>query len=233
MKGNKKYICSLVLNAVLLLAIFVCVGGYANRIAVKLGLLSPTVVVNRTQEGWDNSLEQLCIRPDVIFIGDSLTYHGDFQHYFPDTTVLNLGVRGNSVSDVLNRCNILSSLSSPKVFLQVGINGLSEKNFESSLETYSKLVDTILKSTNSQVYIQSLLPITQEFEKSYVSNEIIREYNERLEDIAQKYGLPYIDLYGKYQVEGFLNDTMTVDGIHLKENAYSIWAEEIRDYIEE
>lgn len=85
-------------------------GGYASRIAVKLGLQEPAVTANRTQEAWDNSLIQLSQKPDIVFIGDSLTYHCDFQSYFPDQFILNLGVRGNSIEDVLNRCEVLDAL---------------------------------------------------------------------------------------------------------------------------
>ena len=209
-------------------------GGYASRIAVKLGLQEPVVTVNRTQEAWDNSLIQLPHKPDIVFIGDSLTYHCDFQSYFPDHFILNLGVRGNSIKDVLNRCEILAELSPKKIFLQIGINGLKEGNFESSLDAYSELIEKILGFNNSSsLYLLSMLPVTEEYEQIYTDNNIIRKFNLEIEQIANENDLTYIDIYSLYEVEGYLDENLTIDGIHLKEDAYTYWINKIEYYVKE
>lgn len=191
-------------------------GGDASRIAVKLGLQEPTVAVNRTQEAWDNSLVQLSHKPDIIFIGDSLTYHCDFQSYFPDQFILNLGVRGNSIEDVLNRCEVLDTLSPQKIFLQIGINGLKEWNYESSLDAYSELIEKILGfNDSSSLYLLSMLPVTEEYEQIYIDNSIIRKFNLEIEQIANENDLTYIDIYSLYETEGYLDENLTIDGMKM------------------
>lgn len=209
-------------------------GGYASRIAIKLGLQEPAVIVNRTQEAWDNSLIQLSPKPDIVFIGDSLTYHCDFQSYFPDRFILNLGVRGDSIEDVLNRCEVLAELSPQKIFLQIGINGLKDENFESSLDTYRELIEKILNfsDSSSSLYLLSMLPVMEQYEEIYTDNSIIRKFNLEIEQIANENDLTYIDIYSLYEAEGYLNENLTIDGIHLKENAYTHWINEIEYYVD-
>lgn len=192
----------------------------------------PAVTVNRTQEAWDNSLIQLSQKPDIVFIGDSLTYHCDFQSYFPDQFILNLGVRGNSIEDVLNRCEVLAELSPSKIFLQIGINGLKEGNFESSLDTYSELIEKILSfNDSSSLYLLSMLPVTEQYEEIYTENSIIRKFNLEIEQIANENDLTYINIYSLYEAEGYLNENLTIDGIHLKEDVYTYWINEIEHYV--
>lgn len=45
----------------------------------------------------DESLKQLKIKADVVFLGDSMTYYGDFALVILDKVVCNLGLRGNTI----------------------------------------------------------------------------------------------------------------------------------------
>lgn len=52
-------------------------------------------------------------------------------------------------------------------------------------------------------------------------------------DLEDNGKITYIDLWNGYQKNGILNPDYTIDGIHLKENAYDIWYRQIEPYIRE
>jgi lysophospholipase L1-like esterase len=50
--------------------------------------------------------------------------------------------------------------------------------------------------------------------------------------IAEERGLTYIDLYDQYAVDGELPDAMSYDGLHLTNEAYSTWYNELKSIVE-
>lgn len=57
---------------------------------------------------WNSSLEQLVYDADVVFIGDSITRGENFQEYFPDKKIINLGRSGDTVSGISERSYVIS-----------------------------------------------------------------------------------------------------------------------------
>ena len=44
--------------------------------------------------------------------------------------------------------------------------------------------------------------------------------------------MTFVDIYPAYEDRGGLNSAMTEDGIHLKDDAFGLWAEIVRPYLE-
>ena len=63
---------------------------------------------------------------DVAFLGDSIAHEGLWSEYFPDKTVINRGVSGDTVADVINRLPDVAPLRPEKLFVLVGINDLNK-----------------------------------------------------------------------------------------------------------
>jgi len=60
-------------------------------------------------------------------------------------------------------------------------------------------------------------------------NAGIRLLNHRIEQLALRKRLPFIDLYGLFQKDGVLNPAYAqADGTHLVGEAYKLWAAEIQ-----
>ena len=179
-----------------------------------------------------NCLNQLHITADIVFLGDSLSHHGNFDSLLPEYRVCNLGVPDDTIQGMRNRLNEVYSVSPRKIFVMGGINTLSKYNWKKSLSIYESLLNDLKKYfPESNICIQSLLPVSKNFEKFYISNDLIRKYNSKLSDIVRNYGFTYIDLFTAYSKDGYLNEEYTIDGLHLKPDSYTLWVDIIHKYL--
>lgn len=183
-----------------------------------------SLTVEKCMQAWTNSLRQMNARADIVFFGDSLTYYGDFSSVFPEKVVCNLGLRGDTISGMIDRIEQVSLLHPKKVFLMTGINdiaNLSNRGFE---KIYESLLTRIINDMpNVILYVQSILPVNDRDFTISCNNVQIKSCNDSIRLLAVKYNLVFIDLYLLYENEGYLPKNITKDGIHLTLEAYSIW----------
>ncbi len=64
---------------------------------------------------------------NILFVGDSLIEYLDWQERFPDHTVTNLGVAGESVQGLLSRIIVIKEVCSEAdfIFIMSGINNVA------------------------------------------------------------------------------------------------------------
>ena len=229
-------IVSVVLNVVLIAALYyiACVKtDFSKRMMAKIK--HETYVPEREDDScvasWNNCIEKLDMEVDVVFFGDSETAGGDFQKAFPDVKSINLGYVGEDVKGMLRRVDAIKAVKPKKVFLMAGINGLQQQTMEEFEYWYVALVDAIRESVpEAELYIESILPVTSY--SDYCDNEKIVEANVIVQKIAEERGLTYLDIYSQYAVNWALPDEMSYDGLHLTQDAYLIWYNAIKEYIE-
>lgn len=219
----------------LILAAFILVfhhAGYDEKLFVKLGFKEQTSKINEAVLSWERCLEKLEYDADVVFFGDSITCLGDFQKYFPNIKICNLGHGGDSLSGMINRISMIQSVNPEKVFLLGGINGLTDLNLDNCVSKYAQLLDLLEESLpDTEIYIQSVLPISSAKELSICHNSTITRFNAEIKELAETHELEYIDLYSLYELNGEMNSQLTLDGVHIKPDAYNLWAEKISKYI--
>lgn len=186
--------------------------------------------------GWSNSLESLHDTVDVVFFGNSITHDGRFDQAFPDMKVCNLGYPSDDLAGMRKRISQLVALHPHKIFIMGGTNNLSRYEHTRFEMQYKELIIEIKNQLpESSVFVQSILPYNSNLCK--VKFKIDRkqatiEANRVIESIAVCEGLKYIDLYSLYvDDDGLMNNSFTLDGVHLKDEAYSIWYKEIKQYI--
>ena len=93
----------------------------------------------RLVDGWAQSLSTAYA--DVVFIGDSLTYAGHWEEYFPSVIVDNLGVVGDITYGLVMRLPLLEALKPAKCFVMVGVNDLMyHSTVEDTVEMYDRLL---------------------------------------------------------------------------------------------
>ena len=182
---------------------------------------------------WNSSLEQLVYDADIVFIGDSLTRGENFQEYFPDKKILNLGRSGDTVSGVSERSHIISRFTPEKIFVMVGVNSLGLDSVDDIVSQYETMIIN-LKNDNpsADIFVQSVLPVNKSNKnESLKSNNNIINLNEKLHSLAKRQGVTYIDVYSVYVLDGEMNPQYTVDGIHLKEEYKYLWLDVLSKYI--
>jgi lysophospholipase L1-like esterase len=168
----------------------------------------------------------------IIFLGDSQTEQCEWQELFHSDSpaILNRGIVGDYVEGVLGRLDEIIRHKPKRIFLMVGINDLIfNKTPEEIAGVYREIVARIRSKTpDSELFLQSVLPVNNQVKKIGVENETIQALNVQIAAIARDYALTYIDLYPQLtDADGNLDKKFTEDGIHLNGLGYGVWKREI------
>ncbi len=202
-----------------------------QRLLSKLGFHFPEET-NWTLESWNSSLEQLDYDSDIVFIGDSLTRGENFQEYFPDKKIINLGISGDSLSGISKRAFIISELTPEMIFVEGGVNSLGSNSVDSLAAQYDSMIaEIIANNPGDEVFIQSILPISNKNQTGGLTNENIVKLNAKLQEIAERQGVTYIDVYSVYVLNGEMNPEYTKDGVHLKDEYKYLWLDVLSEYV--
>lgn len=182
---------------------------------------------------WDMRLEhfrQLRSKPKIVMLGDSITANGEWQEMFPDASIINRGIDGDTTVDILSRLDEVMARRPKAVFILVGFNDLfSGRSVETVINNYKQILAD-LSGGGTHIYIQSaILPGGN---IPYGTRRAIAALNSELAGIAasSEY-LIFIDLNERLATNGMLDPELTLDGVHLNGKGYSIWAEMIAPHI--
>jgi len=168
----------------------------------------------------------------LVFIGDSLTEWFDWQRRFPDYTVTNLGISGEPIEGLLERRDrIRSQLDGPGyIFLMTGINNIVMEQYFIT-DSYREIVRNLTTwYKKSKIVVQSILPVNL----AWISNNVIKDTNCRLAEIAREYNAEYLDVYSLF-VDSKGNpksDHLQDDGVHLSGKGYEVWANKVEKFLE-
>lgn len=190
------------------------------------------LTVEKCIEGWSNSLKQLRVKADIVFLGDSLTFYGDFASIFPDKKVCNLGLRGDTIQGMADRVVQVKSLDPKKVFLMAGINDVETYDQDEFEAKYDGLIQQLTSQVpEATLVIQSILPVNSVDYCIRCQNEQIISFNKIIERLSFKKTIDYLDLFSTYLKDGKLPTEMTIDGIHLKKESYTPWYEHLKKIV--
>lgn len=185
--------------------------------------------------GWTNTLQKMRYDADIAFFGNSITCMSDFQSYFPYKNIVELGYPGDTMEGMMRRMDQLRAVTPEKIFLMAGINGLAKMSLNEFEKQYNTLLDSIHNAVpQARIYVQSILPVNNEMKEHLPSSQKIKDTNYIIRHISEKRRLKYIGLYDLYADKaGQMQRSCTIDGLHLKPEAYTRWANKIRKFIEE
>lgn len=171
------------------------------------------------------------MKKNLVFIGDSLTEWFDWQERFPAYRVLNLGISGETVDELLDRRDhIRSRIESPDIiFLMTGINNVLSEQYDIT-RPYAEIVRNLTTwYRGATVAVQSLLPV----DMPWIRNDTIRTINRHLAEIAREHRAEYLDVYAAFidakgdPRPGLLSD----DGVHLAGKGYEVWADAMERFL--
>lgn len=170
---------------------------------------------------------------DAVFFGDSITADSNFDALFPDLRIVNLGVYGDTLEDLLSRVPAVQAEHPARIFLLGGINCLREDRFDLCVTEYGQLLDALLAACpGAELIVQSVLPVSGDLtDPRLLTNDTIRRFNTEIEALAAHRGCAYVDLWPAYEKDGQLDPALTRDGLHLNFTAYGPWAELISPHL--
>lgn len=186
-------------------------------------------------QGWFNMIRKANIDADIVFFGDSLIQRSDFTKYFPEKSIINLGLGGSTIRGAAQRVGMIPELSPEKIFVMVGVNALRDDTADTCLEEYAALIDNIkYVMPQAEIYIHSILPISQGYREGLpCSAQTTESFNSALRELSDQKGVTFIDIYGLFESDGCLIESLSDDGVHINSAGYDIWAEAIKEYIYE
>lgn len=113
-----------------------------------------------------------------------------------------------------------------KIFFMFGENECAWPSVETFKADYSKLIKKAMRyQPNAQIYLLSITPMSKtasEESQDGANKENIEEFNEYIEEVAQKNGVGYIDVYTPLaDSDGYLPENAASDGIHFDKSYYA------------
>ena len=173
---------------------------------------------------------------DIVMLGNSLTEGGgDWGKRLGKDNVINRGISGDEVMGVYDRLHQILPGKPAKIFLLIGVNDVShDLSTDSIVYRIDQTLTRIQKeSPETKVYLQSLLPINESFNRyKRLTNKTyqIPEINARLETLAKEKKITFINLYPLFTEKGtnVLKKELTYDGLHLNDEGYKVWVDAIK-----
>ena len=183
---------------------------------------------------------------DAMFVGDSITEGIKLYEVMSNTTVLSsTGINLDSIftkqvvtsADGSKKTIIEASkdYNPGKIYVLMGINSMLSGE-DAFVASYERVIDELIaQHPDSILYIQSILPVTADYEKrknAVTDNATIDAYNKRLKALAEQKGVYYLNVAEIFKDEtGALHaQASPKDGIHFGANWYRKWFDYLRTH---
>ena len=208
------------LALILLLALSGCREAEPEPAVVEVVEAMPNIVIKEKIELYDMRHE----KGDILMLGDSYIENADWDELIGIDTV-NRGIGGDTIEGVINRLYQIENVEPKVCFLYIGLNPLGERTPMEWLKRYHVIITYLL--------VNSIEPVahTLALVDNELTNTFILAFNDALREYCVGVGIDYIDLE---KVTIILEPSKRLtDGIHLSDEAYKLWAEEIKKLLRE
>ena len=161
----------------------------------------------------------------LVFIGDGLTSGGHWDEWFPDFTVHNLGVSGETTDALITRLHDVGALDPNVVVVQIGTNDVGWRRSD---EYIVRNIETILCTLRKQlpetrILAQSIPPRERD------NAEVIRSINRHIRQFAPTLRAGYLDLWPLLaEPDGEMSTGFSDDRLHLNAEGYATWLAEMK-----
>lgn len=194
------------------------------------------------KNNYNKLLNQFNLNPlndsEIIFLGNSLTAEGkNWSNRLNNSLIRNRGIGGDTTDGIIARSGEIIDSNPIAVFLLIGINDLYNNTVDTPSADYiaNNIINIAKKiktgSSNTKVFIQTLLPISKKKSRKYYKlyNQRIRSVNKFIIENQQKELYSVINLYPLFvNKKEQLKNNLTYDGLHLNEQGYEVWSSLIK-----
>ncbi len=169
-------------------------------------------------------------KADIVMIGDSITDGAEWGELFPNISIVDRGIGGDTTRGVLKRMDSIYSTNARKAFIMIGVNDLGRNtSLDKVFANYEKIVYQ-LKQHGITPYVQSILFLG---DKHSDRNKDVLKLNLKLKELAKKENIVFIDLNKVLSENGKLKKSYSSeDGVHLNGDGYYVWKDNIIKYIQ-
>lgn len=200
-------------------------------VKTKSHLMDYDVSINKYTEQNKLLKDSNIKKPDVVFIGNSITEQWSYYRpgFISTNNYLNRGIGGQTTPQMLLRFRSdVVDLKPQIVVIAGGINDIAENtgrfNIDFTINNITSMAD-IAVINGIKVVLISVLPATSiswNHEIKNVSEKII-DLNNKIKALAKDKGYAYVDLYSiLVSDDNKLNPIYSVDGVHINAEAYKV-----------
>ncbi len=168
----------------------------------------------------------LSTKAEWVFLGDGITNAGRWSELFPDYSVANRGIDGDTTLGIHGRLNSVIALSPKCVFLMSGINDLFQNRSIVEIMNHYRNIVTELIGHGINVVIQSTL-----LTRDSVCNAQVQKLNQALVEMAEQQEVRFVDLNSRFAPKGILLEHATFDGVHLQAEMYLEWRNVLKRHL--
>jgi lysophospholipase L1-like esterase len=173
----------------------------------------------------------------IVFLGNSITEFGDWETLLNDSAVFNRGIAADNTFGVLDRLDNVIDLQPSKLFIEVGINDLSQGiPNEIIVNNLFKIVSLVRKgSPSTKIYVHGIFPtndnVKKEYPDAFGKNALADQINQELIKNAELHSFTYIDIATPLKdTTGNLDIRYAEsDGLHLNPEGYRLWVTIMKD----
>ena len=212
--------------------IIVTVVAAALALAIVFSILIPTIKSKREAEErakiaaeyYNDKVEQFekenveKYGVDVAFIGDSLTDGYDVAAYYPEFSVVNRGIGGDTTWGVEKRLKTSLYDVNPKVVVMM----IGSNNWRDMFDNYERILISLKENLpDSKIVLMSMPPVAG---KIADRNHHYAFKNVKIKLLAEKYSYTYVDVHSKLLDTNtdMLRDEYTTDGAHFTPLGYEV-----------
>lgn len=163
------------------------------------------------------------------FLGDDLVRDGDWEAWFPDREIVNFGMRDDTTDDLIARKDAVIEGRPSSIVLMIGTNDLSRKrSVEHLVRNVQYLMVSLRKELpGTRLLLHSILP--RERERA----DQVMDANRHLRQFCPSLNAQYLDLWPALSLpDGSLNPDLGADSVHLNDDGYRLWREELEPALE-
>ena len=163
----------------------------------------------------------------VVMLGDSITEQGRWLDLLPEFPVANRGFDGFTTQQLVDIADDLAQRCPRVVFVQAGTNDIRDARPPEWTRTHlAEILDRFEScSAETEVVMHTIPPRADAVARVAATNAAII-------DLASSRGTRLIDLHRLLDDgAGGLRPNDTTDQVHLSEQGYGVWADEIRSVL--
>lgn len=223
-----------------------------NDVYQTPGYFSETVAADKKRKEYNiknHSIIRAGLRPDFLFIGDSITQYWELTAYFkePNLLFINRGIEGDTTTYLNKRFQADALQLNPRYcIVGIGVNDTIDLEgdywklipplpYEKVLCNARENIEEIIKKAKESsvtLILASLLPISIKLSLYEADRKrFIRDLNQWLEETAKREDLIYLDYYSATTYPGtdILLDNITYDGLHPNAEGYTLMSSVLKD----
>ena len=133
----------------------------------------------------------------------------------------------------MSLCMIMGAMRPRRVFILLGINDYIGEKIDKGMEYVTRTVELIHKyAPGTEVYFQSLTPVTRNFCQKRDYRKLWDEYNAALKKLSETVDFTYVEIADRLKdEEGYLPDDWSTDReYHVNNKGIPIWIDELLDF---